>query len=252
MKITGLLALLITAVTGFAADQTATAYNALRIVGKEKGQAALNRVIELRGRGGSPQPAVWKIVLSDASARGGVREIEVQRGKIIGERTPVGRGALGEPMDFSRLNLDSDGVFTVVNQENGKKGLSFDRLDYTLRSGSGGGAPVWSADIFNGREGQIGTMQLAADSGAVLGQTKITPAPVAEQRGDQSHARRTPPPEDDNIYAGRREETVRGDDGEWSQPGEHFRSLPDFFHRLGKRVERHEEVLENFFTGKRR
>ena len=144
MKIAAPIALLLTAASALAAEPAATAYTALRVVGKESGQGALKRVIEMRGRSGAPQPAVWKIVLSEPGARGGVREVDVQRGKVIGERTPVARGPVGEAMDFSRLNLDSDGVFTIVNQETQKTGQTFDRLDYSLRSGSGGGAPVWT------------------------------------------------------------------------------------------------------------
>ena len=70
-----------------------TAYTALRVIGKRDGQSILNRVLEVRGRGGAPQPAVWKIILDDTQARGGVREVEVQGGRIIGERTPTGRAA---------------------------------------------------------------------------------------------------------------------------------------------------------------
>ena len=58
-----------------------TAYNALRVLGKRDGQDILNHVIEVRGKGGTPQPTVWKIVIDDPHARGGVREVEVEKGK---------------------------------------------------------------------------------------------------------------------------------------------------------------------------
>src|SRR5437867_2269029 len=91
-----------------AAHAAETAYTALRVVGKESGKEALNHVVELRGRSGSPDPAVWLVVLGEPRARGGIRELEVQRGKIIGERAPAAR-ALGTAMNFNQLNLDSDG-----------------------------------------------------------------------------------------------------------------------------------------------
>ena len=247
MKIAVPLALLLTAVPALAVDDAATAYTALRVVGKQSGQDALKRVVEMRGRNGAPQPAVWKMVLNDPAARGGLREIDVQRGRIIGERTPVARGAVGESMDFSRLNLDSDGVFTIVNQETRKTGQTFDRLDYALRSGSGGGAPVWTVELFDGRRGKVGTMQLAADSGAVLEQSRGS-TPQGDVSSDRDYVRGdTPPPvaQEDNVYRGQR------DDGRHSQAGEPFRGLGDFFHRLGTRVVRRGEHLENFFTGKR-
>lgn len=247
MNLAAPLAILLSVSSVFAAEQAASAYTALRVVGKQSGQDSLKRVIELRGRNGTTQPAVWKIVLSEPGSRGGVREVEVQRGKIISERSPVARGPLGEVMDFSRLNLDSDGVFTIVDQEAQKIPQPFDRLDYTLRSGSGGGAPVWTVELFDGRRGKVGTMQIAADTGAVL--EKSGPgAPVGDISSDREFVRANPPPpvaQEDNVYRGR-----PSDDG-YSRPGERFRSIPDFFRRLGGRVVRHGEHLENFFTGKR-
>lgn len=263
MKIQATLALLLSASTILAAEQAATAYTALRVVGKQNGADSLNRVVEMRGRNGSPQPAVWKVVLSEPSARGGIREIEVQRGRIISERSPVARGAVGEKMDFSRLNLDSEGVFTVVDGELKKAGQLFDRLDYSLRSGSGGGAPVWTVEIYDGRRGRIGSMLVAADSGAVL-ERSINPQQGDIAR-DREYVRDTPPPvaqrDNDNVYRGgdnvyrgrdpQPQERQYTSDGQYSQPGEPFRSVTDFFHRFGKRVVRHGEHLENFFTGKR-
>ena len=53
-----------------------------------------------------------------------------------------------------------------------------------------------------------------------------------------------------NVYRGRQNDRTNRD-GRYSQPGEHFRGIDDFFHRLGTRVVRHGEHLENFFTGKK-
>jgi hypothetical protein len=244
MKFASFIAFLSTATAAFAAEQAATAYTALRLVGKQKGQSILNHVIELRGRNGMPQPAVWKIVLAEPEAHG-VREIEVQHGKIISERTPVSRGAHGEAMDFSRLNLDSEGVFTIINRETEQQGLPFDRVDYALRSGGGGGAPVWTAELFDGARGKIATIQIAADTGVILAQGK-SQGPIANSTPPTDRDFVRPgPPSNGTAY---RERSV--DDG-YSQPGEPFRGVGDFFHRLGKRMERRSEQLENFFTGKK-
>ena len=97
----------------FAVADSDTAYKALRVFGKKFGDPSLNRVIELRGRSGVPEPAVWKVVAADPAARGGVVEVEVQRGRIISERTPTNRVGGTGAMNFNQLNLDSDGAFTV-------------------------------------------------------------------------------------------------------------------------------------------
>ena len=227
----------------FAASAQDTAYNALRVVGHSQGRDALNRVLELRGRGGSPQPAVWKITLDEPRARGGVREIEVQRGKIIGERTPTAARTAGSPMNFSQLNLDSDGAFTVANQEAQKVAAPFDHVDYLLRSGTGGGAPVWQLELSDSKLGRAGSIDVAADTGTILRQE--LGRPVARRADDDRtylDERRNPPPPPPRS-------DERSDRGT-SQSGEPFRGVGDFFNRIGKRFEKRGSQLENFFTGK--
>ena len=239
-----------------AASAQDSAYNALRVVGHSQGKDALNRVLELRGRGGSPQPAVWKITLDEPRARGGVRELEVQRGKIISERTPAAGRTAGSPMNFTQLNLDSDGAFTVANQEAQKAAAPFDHADYVLHSGSGGGAPVWQIELTDSKLGRAGSIDIAADTGTILRQEFSRPTargPVADDRTFLDD-RRTPPPPPPRYDDGR---ATRSDDSRpdrsgdgYSQSGESFRGVGDFFHRIGKRFEKRSGQLENFFTGK--
>jgi hypothetical protein len=211
-----------------------TAYTALRVVGKDQGEAVLNRVVELRGKFGAPQPQVWKITTKEAGARGGLREFEVQRGKLISQRTPVSR-SVGTPMNFNQLNLDSEGVFTIAEQEAKKVSVVFDRADYTLRSGTQGGAPVWTVELFSGRKGRVGTFEIAADSGAVLRQEVATvgnPDVASEDRefldGEESRNGRA-----------RDEERVDESHG-----------LPGFFNKVERHFKRRGKQFENFFTGK--
>ena len=241
---TALFSILLFALAAAAPAQD-SAYNALRVVGHSQGKDALNRVLELRGRGGSPQPAVWKITLDEPRARGGIREIEVQRGKIIGERTPAAARTAGSPMNFNQLNLDSDGAFTVANQEAQKSAAPFDHVDYLLRSGTGGGAPVWQLELSDSKLGRAGSIDIAADTGTILRQEFNRPA---ARRADDDHTylddRRNPPPPPRSD-----EGNARSGDG-YSQSGEPFRGVGDFFHRIGKRFEKRGGQLESFFNGK--
>src|SRR5947207_14532870 len=63
------------------ADENATAYEALRVVGREFGRDALHQIVSITGTKGNPQPEKWKIVLEDLQG-GCVREVEVVDGKI--------------------------------------------------------------------------------------------------------------------------------------------------------------------------
>lgn len=250
------VAALVLAPSVFAAEAD-SAYKALRVYGKKFGESSLNRVIELRGRGGSPQPAVWKVIAADSGARGGVREVEIQHGRIIGERSPTNRGGGGPPMNFSQLNLDSDGAFTIVNQEMQKRRVPFDRLDYTLRNPSANTPPVWFIDLYDGSRGKVGNFEIAADTGAVLSEGRSAGRPP-DYAQDRDYVRRDRDRDRDDREDGddrdRDRELYRDeryDDGH-SRPGEPFRSPVDFFQRLGRRFEKRGHQLKNFFTGEDR
>ncbi len=235
MKLHFVAALLLAAAS--VASAAETAYSALRVVGKRDGQETLNRVLELRGRGGSPQPSVWKVVVDEPRARGGFRELEVQRGKIIGERTPTSRAA-GSPMNFNQLNLDSEGAFTIADQEAQKAGVAFDRVDYVLKSGTGGGAPVWELELFDGRNGRTGYVAIAADSGTVL-RKEMDRVPRSSAADDRAYLdeRRDPPPPRTRDVEETRESSGSG-------------GLPAFINRVGRHFQKRGRQLENFFTGK--
>jgi len=198
----------------------------------------LNHVVELRGKDGSPNPSVWKVTVDEPRARGGVRELEVQKGKIISERTPTSRSS-GSPMNFNQLNLDSEGAFTIANREAQKAAVPFDRVDYMLKSGTNGGAPVWDLELFDSRSStRTGSIAIAADSGTVLHRQLDRP------RG---------PGSDDRAYLDDRLDPSRPsgdgamdeDDGR-AGPG----GLPGFLNRVGRHFQKRGRQLENFFTGK--
>ncbi len=254
MKAVFVLVLLLIQLSVEAAD---TAYSALRVVGKRRGPDALNRVLEVRGRNGAPEPAVWKIILDEPRARGGLREFEVQGGQIISEKAPTGR-TIGAPMNFNQLNLDSEGVFTVAHQESEKAGVPFDRLDYVLKSGTGGGAPVWELALFRGREGQVGSMVIAADTGTVLRQDGLNvrsrPYPRQQQVGrtdDRDYVRGNdlPPEQDDREYLDERRVVTEERHEYRRESGEPIRDVPSLFRRAGRHFERRGVQIKRFFTG---
>ena len=230
-----------------AANTTDTAYNALRIVGKIQGEDALNRVLEVRGRFGTPQPQVWKVTLKEAGARGGIRELEVQRGRVISERTPVAR-SFGAPMNFNQLNLDSEGVFTIADQDAQKASVPFDRADYVLRSGTQGGAPVWTVDFFEGRRGRVGRFEIAADSGTILRQDlqNVKQEEIAREDREFLREEEGRGEEAEDRYAEdrreRRDRRYEDDEG--------GRGVRNFFDRVERHFKKRGRQFENFFTGR--
>src|SRR5438552_16788762 len=101
-------------VTPVLADEHATAYEALRVVGGKFSRASVNRIISVTGVDGTPQPQTWKVLMEDPHAQGGVREVEVSDGQITSERTRV-RSVVGSTEGATirpeRLNLDSSGAY---------------------------------------------------------------------------------------------------------------------------------------------
>src|SRR5205814_8230372 len=97
------------------AEENATAYEALHVVGRELGRDALHQIVSITGTKGDPQPEKWKIVVEDPQG-GGVREAEVVDGNIASDGTAqadVAGSTEGAMTDISRLNIDSTGAYAV-------------------------------------------------------------------------------------------------------------------------------------------
>ncbi len=241
MKAFLLLAALLPAVGSYAVD---TAYAALRTVGKLNGKEVLNHVVEVRGTGGAPDPAAWHIILEDSTARGGIREMEIQHGKMVSERTPTAR-TLGAAMNFNQLNLDTDGVFTIANDEAKKAGVLFDHVDYTLHSGGRSGAPVWRIDLFAAQHGRVASLDIAADTGAVLHRDLGSDSSAASD----SHifAQPQPPPP---AYRPQRDDPDDFDRPLPPAPSDDDYDGPGFLERLKNRFEKRGRQFDNFFNGR--
>ena len=117
---------------------------------------------------------MWTVLLNDPLARGGVREIEVSKGHIVSERTPVkaysGQGE-GIVLNFTLLNLDSQGAFAVAETEARNAKIGFYGADYLLRCEDNGSAPIWVVQLLDQQQHSLGSVSIAADSGTVVAKT---------------------------------------------------------------------------------
>ncbi len=150
------------------AQENATAYEALRVVGTELGHGALNHVVSITGVKGDPQPKKWKIILEDPDGRG-VREVEVAGEKIDSEHRPgqsVAGSAKDATIDTSRLNLDSNGAYEVARHTADLSHANFATVDYTLRTDQRG-EPVWIVTLLSRSSRPVGTIHIGAMGGTV-------------------------------------------------------------------------------------
>jgi hypothetical protein len=150
------------------AQENATAYEALRVVGTELGRDALHQIVSITGTKGDPQPGRWKIVLEDPEGRG-ARELVITDGKIDSDDTAdraVAGSAEGATLDVSRLNLDSSGVYAVASHTAEASHTSFATADYTLRTDDRG-EPMWIVTLRSRSSRPVGTIYIGATRGNV-------------------------------------------------------------------------------------
>lgn len=147
--------------------------------------AASAKVVEIRGERGDPQPKEWIFLLSDSTARGGVREVTVADGRITSERTPL-RGMADvaglPPLDTRQLAIDAEAIFRIVHKEAIKSELGFDWIDYTLRTDADSNAPVWTVKLYDNMGAPVGTARVSAKGGTVV--SALQPDPGAKARAE--------------------------------------------------------------------
>lgn len=246
MKLAPLFGLLLLPMVAFGKD---TAYQALRLVGSERDKDLLNRVVELKGRNGAPQPDQWVILIDDPNARGGLRELEVSQGRIISERTPVSDYSGGGPqpsMNFTKLNLDSQGAFTVAEAEARKARRGFNSIDYFLRQDEQTGSPIWVLQLLDGQKRSLGSITVAADTGNVIKsnfeeiQSDASYVDGGENRKSHERSR-----ERERVY----DESDESDEPSVKQQIKG--TAKDVGHSINKTFHKVGGSLEKFFTGKR-
>jgi hypothetical protein len=150
------------------AEENATAYEALRVVGRELGRDALHQIVSITGNKGDPQPDKWKIIVEDPQGRG-LRELHVADGKIDSEETAesdTAGSSEGATIDISRLNLDSSGAYAVASHTAEASHTSFATADYTLRTDDRG-EPMWIVTLRNRSSHPVGTIYIGGTRGTV-------------------------------------------------------------------------------------
>ena len=156
-------------ITPALAQENATAYEALSVVGTQLGRGALSHVVSVTGVAGDPQPEKWKIILEDPGARSGVRELQITNERIASDR-PAGRQAAGSTegatIDTARLNLDSSGAYAVASHTAEKSHAQFATVSYTLRTDERG-EPTWIITLLSRSSRPVGTIYIGATRGTV-------------------------------------------------------------------------------------
>lgn len=208
----------------------ASAFTALREARKVAGGAQLSAMTGTRG---GPQPSAWKVVFSDPSLRGGVKEVVVTDGEVTEQRTPqhgyAGVGAL-PTIDITRLKFDSTAAFVVANQQARKQKLGFNWINYDLRPNNVSGVPEWDLTLLDHMGARVGVIHLSAEDGSILMPLEVGMPPVeTSDRGDE---------DDDDKKIGGLIGTVRD-------------TATDFGTKVSDTTLRTVGTVEKFLTGER-
>jgi hypothetical protein len=150
------------------ADENATAYEALRVVGMQFGRSALHQIVSVAGTKGDPQPEKWEIFLEDPEGRG-VRKLEIGNGKIDSDDRAdrdIAGSTEGATIDVSNLNLDSSGAYAMASYTAEASHIDFATADYTLRTDDRG-EPVWIVTLRSRSSRPVGTIYIGATRGIV-------------------------------------------------------------------------------------
>ncbi|MFM8457375.1 MAG: hypothetical protein ACKOB0_00295 [Chthoniobacterales bacterium] len=146
-----------------------TAYEALISVGRQKGNAYLDNLVEMRAVEGTPQPEQWTILFRDASARGGLREFVVTGKGVASERTPLRADdafLVAPTVPYAQLKLDSKGAFLEANKSATQAKLGFDSVSYRLSSQKS--EPVWNLRLLDTSRREVGSLAISAKTSAVV------------------------------------------------------------------------------------
>src|SRR5687768_2628577 len=151
------------------AQESPSAYEALRVIGTQLNRQMVNRIISVSGVDGDPQPRAWKILVEDRNANGGVREIVVEDNQIVSQRIPnrsVVGSSEGATINTAKLNLDSTGAYSVASHTAHTSHVTFSSTSYTLRTDDRGN-PVWVVTLADRSNRPVGTIHIRASDGRV-------------------------------------------------------------------------------------
>ncbi len=151
------------------AQESPSAYEALRVIGTQLNRQMVNRIISVSGVDGDPQPRTWKILVADRNANGGVREIVVEDNQIVSQRVPnrsVVGSSEGATINTAKLNLDSTGAYSVASHTAHTSHVTFSSTSYTLRTDDRGN-PIWIVTLADRSNRPVGTIHIRASDGRV-------------------------------------------------------------------------------------
>ncbi len=146
-----------------------TAREALEVLGKERGTAKLERVVQVMGERGADQPQAWRIIVENED--GGLSDYIIKSKKVDSEDSVSSRDVprvRSSIIALRNMVLDSKAAFQKANEEARKAKIAFDSVNYRLRCPEPNtNAPAWFLSLRDGRGRTVGEITVGARTGKV-------------------------------------------------------------------------------------
>lgn len=148
----------------------------------------------LTARGGAPAPEKWLVLIHDAKTASGVREFTIASGVVVSSKEGsdfVQKLESENRIDLTKIRVDSDlaaeltAAYAAVNNS---VPASF---DFDLRQAGTEAAPLWSVVALDETGAKLGTVVVAANTGAVISHDGFATQPTPPDLTDEVSASKT-------------------------------------------------------------
>ena len=153
-----------------AQEDSISAITGLQQISQRYGLSPEERIVEMRGAEGQPQPEEWWIVVYSPSSAFNLHTYWTDRTRVADEGANeefypdiVPRGFI----DRQKLQVDSTAAFRTLDAEARRAGVGFDSINYRLRCREGSDEPVWEVTAIDGEGYKVGRVHLSGATGEV-------------------------------------------------------------------------------------
>jgi len=138
-------------------------------------------LVRLAAHGGKPVPEMWTIVTHDAKAAKGIRESTVTSGTVVATRATsdlIDKVTSGDVIGLDKVKVDSDALAELISSYADANALTPASFDFDLRREGEDAAPLWTITALDDTGAELGSLVVAATTGAVVAQTSFKTAPT--------------------------------------------------------------------------
>jgi hypothetical protein len=170
---TALLALVLAA----RAAEPVSALDAVRALPKNHHKL----LVRLAAHGGKPVPEVWTIVTHDSKSAKGIRESTVTSGTVVATRATsdlIDKVTAGDVIGLDKVKVDSDALAELISSYADENSLRPASFDFDLRREGEDAAPIWTITALDDAGAELGSLVVAATTGAVVAHTSFKAVPT--------------------------------------------------------------------------